>query len=52
MLIDIVAVALLLLSVYKGFRRGLIVAVFSFLAFIVGLAAALETVGHGGRIHW
>lgn len=42
MLIDIVAVALLLLSIYKGFRHGLIVAVFSFLAFIVGLAAALK----------
>ena len=42
MLIDIIALVLLLLSVYKGFRKGLIVAVFSFLAFIVGLAAALK----------
>lgn len=42
MLIDVIALVLLLLSVYKGFRKGLIVAVFSFLAFIVGLAAALK----------
>ncbi len=42
MLIDVIALVLLLFSVYKGFRKGLIVAVFSFLAFIVGLAAALK----------
>lgn len=42
MLIDVIAFVLLLLSVYKGFRKGLIVAVFSFLAFIIGLAAALK----------
>jgi|SRR5215203_1827185 len=42
MLIDIVAVVLLIISVYKGFRKGLIVAVFSFLAFFIGLAAALK----------
>ena len=42
MLIDVIALVLLLLAVYKGFRKGLIVAVFSFLAFIVGLAAALK----------
>jgi membrane protein required for colicin V production len=42
MLIDVIALALLILSIYKGFRKGLIVAVFSFVAFIVGLAAALK----------
>lgn len=42
MLIDVIALGLLALSVFKGFRKGFIVAVFSFLAFIVGLAAALK----------
>ncbi len=42
MLIDIIAVILLLMAVFKGLRKGLIVAVFSFLAFIIGLAAALK----------
>ncbi|MBA2746938.1 MAG: CvpA family protein [Flavisolibacter sp.] len=42
MLLDIIAVLLLILAVYKGFRKGLIIAVFSFIAFIVGLAAALK----------
>ncbi len=42
MLIDIIAVILLILAVFKGFRKGLIVAVFSFLGFVIGLAAALK----------
>jgi membrane protein required for colicin V production len=42
MLIDIIALVLLLLALFKGLRKGLIVALFSFLAFIVGLAAALK----------
>jgi membrane protein required for colicin V production len=42
MLIDIIALGLLVLAAFKGLRKGLIVAVFSFLAFIVGLAAALK----------
>jgi membrane protein required for colicin V production len=42
MLIDVIALVLLVLSIYKGFTKGLIVAVFSFVAFIVGLAAALK----------
>ena len=42
MLIDIVAFILLLLAIYKGWTKGFIVAVFSFIAFIVGLAAALK----------
>ncbi len=42
MLIDIIAFALLLLAFYKGLRKGLIVAAFSFLALFVGLAAALK----------
>jgi membrane protein required for colicin V production len=42
MLIDVIALVLLVFSIYKGFTKGLIIAVFSFLAFIVGLAAALK----------
>jgi membrane protein required for colicin V production len=42
MLIDVIALVLLILSVYKGFRKGFIVALFSFVAFIVGIAAALK----------
>jgi membrane protein required for colicin V production len=42
MLIDVIAFMLLLLAMYKGFSKGLIIAVFSFLAFIIGLAAALK----------
>ena len=42
MLIDIVSLLLLVLAVFKGLRKGLIVALFSFLAFVLGLAAALK----------
>ena len=42
MLIDVVAFILLLIAAFKGLRKGLIVAVFSFVAFIIGLAAALK----------
>lgn len=42
MLIDVIAFVLFLLAVFKGLRKGLIVAVFSFLALLVGLAAALK----------
>lgn len=42
MTIDIFFAGLMVLAVVKGFQRGLIVAVFSMLAFIVGLAAAMK----------
>lgn len=42
MLIDIIIFLLLMVAIFKGLRKGLIVAVFSFLAFIIGLAAALK----------
>ena len=42
MILDIIVVFLLGLALFKGLRKGLIVGVFSFLAFIVGLAAALK----------
>jgi membrane protein required for colicin V production len=42
MLIDVILVMLMLIAVFKGLRKGFIVAVFSFIAFIVGLVAALK----------
>lgn len=42
MTIDIIFAIILVIAVYKGFTRGLIVAVFSFLAVILGMAAALK----------
>lgn len=41
MFIDIILLILLVMAVVKGFSKGLIVAVFSFLAIIIGVAAAL-----------
>jgi len=42
MLIDIAYLIILLLAVYKGFTKGFVVGLFSFIAFIIGLAAALK----------
>ena len=42
MIIDIIVAMILILAVIKGFRQGLIVALFSVIAFIVGLAAAMK----------
>src|SRR3954467_2183820 len=42
MLIDVVFTVLMIIALIKGYRKGLIVAVFSLLAFIVGLAAAMK----------
>lgn len=42
MMIDIIVLILLVLALFKGLRNGLIMAVFSFLSFVVGLAAALK----------
>lgn len=42
MIIDFAFVILLILAIIKGYNRGLVVAVFSFLAFMIGLAAALK----------
>ena len=42
MLIDAAFALLIILACIKGFRKGLIVALFSIIAFIVGLAAALK----------
>lgn len=40
--IDIITLIILALAIWKGFSRGLIVAIFSFLALLIGLAAALK----------
>lgn len=42
MFIDFLFFILLLMAVFKGYSRGLIVAVFSLLAFVIGLLAALK----------
>jgi membrane protein required for colicin V production len=42
MIIDIILAIILILAVIKGFRQGLIVALFSVIAFIIGLAAAMK----------
>jgi membrane protein required for colicin V production len=42
MIIDILFLVIMVMAVIKGFSRGLIVALFSVLAFIVGIAAAIK----------
>jgi membrane protein required for colicin V production len=42
MFIDGIVAGLLLFAFFKGWRNGLVVAVFSFLAVVVGLAAAVK----------
>ncbi len=42
MILDIILVILLLLAVIKGYQRGLIVGLFSLVAVIIGLAAAMK----------
>ncbi|MCW3092095.1 MAG: CvpA family protein [Ferruginibacter sp.] len=41
-MIDIIFAVLMLLAIIKGFRKGLIIALFSIIALVVGLAAALK----------
>jgi membrane protein required for colicin V production len=42
MILDILFLIILIFAVIKGYRRGLIVGVFSFVAIIAGLAAAIK----------
>lgn len=42
MIIDVAFLLTMILAVYKGYRKGIVVGIFSFLAFIIGLAAALK----------
>ncbi len=41
-MIDIIFAILILIAVFKGYQKGLIVALFSIIAFILGLAAAMK----------
>ncbi len=40
--IDVIYLLLLAMAIYKGYSRGLIVALFSFFAILIGLAAAVK----------
>ena len=42
MILDIIVVVILIIAVIKGYRQGLIVALFSFIALIIGIAAAMK----------
>jgi membrane protein required for colicin V production len=42
MFIDIIAIIILAMAIFRGYSRGLIVSLLSFLAIIVGLAAAMK----------
>lgn len=42
MVIDIFVAVLIAIAIIRGFQKGLVLAVFSILAFIIGLAAALK----------
>ena len=42
MLIDFTFAALIILAIIKGYQKGFILAIFSIIAFIIGLAAALK----------
>ena len=42
MLIDIIVALAMAWAIFKGFRNGLIIAVFSIIGFVAGLAAALK----------
>jgi len=42
MFIDLIFILLMLMAVVKGLQRGLIVAVFSMIGFVVGLIAAVK----------
>ncbi len=40
--IDVIVIILLVLATFKGFKQGLLLGVFSFVAIIIGLAAAVK----------
>ena len=42
MILDLVFAVLIILAAIKGYQRGLIVGIFSFIALIIGLAAAIK----------
>ena len=42
MIVDIIFILLMVMAIFRGLKKGLVLGIFSFLAFIVGLAAALK----------
>lgn len=42
MIIDIITIVLLVMAIYKGWSRGLIVSILSFIALVLGVIAALK----------
>ncbi|MEO8821202.1 MAG: CvpA family protein [Ginsengibacter sp.] len=42
MIIDVAFLIVMVLAIFKGFTKGFVVGIFSFIAFIIGLAAALK----------
>jgi membrane protein required for colicin V production len=42
MVLDVIFAVIVILAIFKGYRRGLIVGIFSFVAIIIGLAAAIK----------
>ena len=42
MIIDLITLLLIILAIWKGYSRGFILALFSFLAILIGLAAAIK----------
>lgn len=42
MMLDVIAAILLVLAIIKGYSKGVIVATFSFIALIIGIAAAMK----------
>jgi membrane protein required for colicin V production len=42
MMIDLIFFVLILIAIIRGYRRGLLIAVFSFLGIVIGLAAAIK----------
>ncbi len=42
MILDLVFLVLMVVAIFKGYQRGLIVGIFSFVAIITGLAAAIK----------
>jgi membrane protein required for colicin V production len=42
MTIDLIYLLILVAAAFKGFRQGMVLAAFSFVAFFIGLAAAIK----------
>jgi membrane protein required for colicin V production len=42
MILDIIVAVILIFAIIKGYRQGLIVALFSLIAFVIGIAAAMK----------